>query len=600
MPVHAIRTRRTTAFGILLMLCFGVPMKAQNTVDSLRQLLHQQKNQDSLYAMTCWYLARYYDDHSQFDSMQYWINAGVERLPVNKSELIHFHYAAFQSIAYYYNGLLQMDLYESMKVLNLAKTLNDSVLLTTGYNFMGLANSNLTNYKTAIPYFYEGMKYARQPPFDQKYLVASKPHHLYGNLAEAYFKCNQLDSARSNVQKSIQLATDIQSRRGMAVGKNLLGLILTKMNRLDSAFAAESEAYQEGLQYKEPDVSLIACAAMARIRFLQHDHYGMQQWLNTGFALKQQSPEINYYFTKQFLDDALELYQGSSNLAGRLKCLEWMARNNERINRVTDQQIVRIIQSGIKNEQRANRLALRELEQKQNLTSLRFLIAVLAFVVLGIVLLFYSINNKRTLQELKLRQEISRDLHDDINATLSSIKLYSELSVQEQLKQSAKAIPITERIASLSGELMSRVSDVIYLLKMDALTEDAFENRIKSITHDILRARDIQPVYDISAETIRKISSPIERKNVLLILKEALNNVVKYSGATKCQIRFYQQADSCCLEIEDDGAGMPANQQATGNGLQNMRFRTEQMRGQCVIRAGKQGGVLVSCRWPLS
>lgn len=597
MPVHAIRTLRTTAFCILLMLCFGVSVKAQNAVDSLQQLLHQQKNQDSLYAMTCWYLAQYYDDHNQFDSMQHWLNVGVERLPVNKTQFIHFNYAAFQSIAYYYNGLLQMDLYESIKVLDLAKALNDSVLLTTGYNFVGLANSNIAQYQTAIPYFYDGMKYARQPPFGPKYHVASKPHHLYGNLAEVYYKMNQLDSAQVNVLKSIQLATAIQSRRGVAVGKNLLGLILTKLNSFDSALQVQTQSYQEGIQFNEPDVSLVATAAIARIYQLQMNESGMRQWLNKGFDLKQKNPEINYYFTRQFLEEALDLYEQTNNLSGRLKCLEWIEKNNERINRVTDQQIVKIIQNRIKSEQRANQSALRELEQARRLASLRFLLAILVLSALGLVVFIYFVNNKRTLRELKLRQEMSRDLHDDINATLSSIKLYSELSIQEQQKQNPLALSITKRISELSGELMGRVSDVIYLLKSEAYTGEAFNQRMKVVAHDILKARDIQAIFRFQSEALRHIVSPLERKNALLILKEALNNVVKYSEASQCHIRLYEQQEFCVLEIEDNGIGFPNEKSGDGNGLQNMRFRTEQMRGQCQIKTGSLGGVLIQCTW---
>jgi hypothetical protein len=60
---------------------------------------------------------------------------------------------------------LQLDLYESKKVMKLASLMQDSILLTTGNNFMGLALSNIREYQKAIPYFYEGMKYARQPPY---------------------------------------------------------------------------------------------------------------------------------------------------------------------------------------------------------------------------------------------------------------------------------------------------------------------------------------------------------------------------------------------------------------------------------------------------
>lgn len=584
----------------LLSICFAwnQEVKANNTVDSLKHELKIQATHDSSYAMTCWYLARFYDEHNQFDSMQYWINAGIERLPVNKVQLIHFHYAAFQSIAYYYNGLLQMDLYESMHVLRIAKVLKDSVLLTTGYNFMGLANSNIGEYKTAIPYFYEGMKYARQPPFDAKYLVASKPHHLYGNLAEAYFKNNQLDSALFNAKESLKLAMAIHSKRGMAVAKNLLGLIYSKKNEIDSAFYYQQQAYTEGLNYHEEDVSLIACASLARIFYQNKRIPQALSYLNKGFLLKEKNPDINFYFTKQFLDEAMLLYNEIGSREDKMKCLAWSLENNERINKITDQQVVKIILNGIKNENRANHLALTESEQKRKITSMQFIIALIAFLATGVILVLYMLYSKRRLKEISLRQQISRDLHDDINATLSSIKLYSELSAQEQEKNNPYALTLTQKITSLSADLMSRIGDVIFVLKHNYFTGEKITNRLKTMAHDLLIPKEIIPVLKLEPKALNNLVKPTDVKNILLIIKEALNNVAKYSEANTCTLSIYESQSILYIAITDDGIGLPINYPA-GNGIQNMKFRCEELKGTFKIQSDSGRGTTIQCSFKL-
>jgi hypothetical protein len=135
------------------------------STDSLKQIAQKNIGNDSLYCDACLMVARKYDELKMFDSMQNWMNKAFFRLPTDKQTLQRFHFHAYQSIAFYYNDLLQLDLYESKKVMKLASLMQDSILLTTGNNFMGLALSNIREYQKAIPYFYEGMKYARQPPY---------------------------------------------------------------------------------------------------------------------------------------------------------------------------------------------------------------------------------------------------------------------------------------------------------------------------------------------------------------------------------------------------------------------------------------------------
>jgi signal transduction histidine kinase len=261
---------------------------------------------------------------------------------------------------------------------------------------------------------------------------------------------------------------------------------------------------------------------------------------------------------------------------------------------------VKIILDGIQNENRANRLALSESEQQRHVVTLRFILALIAFAATGLFLVLYFFYNKRRLKEISLRQEISRDLHDDMNSTLSSIKLYSELSVQEQEKNSSHAIHITHRITTLTADLMSRVSDVIYVLKSEHLEPDMLSKRIKSVVHDLLIAKDIQAIWKLDEGLLRHLHAPLQIKNILLIIKEAVHNVAKYSEAKTCTLKLYQQNQQVYLEIQDDGIGMPEGSKTKGNGLQNMQFRCDQMQAEFSIQSKPNEGTCVRCIFPLS
>lgn len=587
---------------IFLILFKSVLLHAKektNHIDSLKSLTEYYHNNDSLFANTCWHIAKYYDELNKFDSMQYWLNIGSEKLSITDTQLIHFNYAAFQSIAYYYNGLLQLDLYESLKVLSFAIKLNDSILLTTGYNYVGLAYSNIGEYKNAIPYFYKGMPYAKQPPYDAKYLVTSKPHHLHGNLAEAYYNISQYDSAMVNAKKSLDLASQIYSKRGTAVAKNLIGLIFFKLNNFDSALTYQMKAYNDGIHFEEKDVSLISCAAIANIFLQLNQKMKALEFISQGFYLKKVNPEINFYFTKQFLSEALDICYRLNSTKEIQKCLEAINENNSKIGLMTDQQVERIIHNAVNNETRANKLSLLESEQKRKITSLGFLLVLIAFIATVIFGVMHFNNNKKRIKEISIRQSISRDLHDDIGSTLSSIKLYSELSLQEQLKNSTKSIAITNKITSICSELMSRVSDTIFVLKHESINYEKLEEKIKSTILDTLKAKEIQSKILLEPSALKRITMPYTIKNILLIIKEATNNIAKYSRAESCILKLEIKNGKLLLIISDNGDGISKNVKY-GNGIANMKYRCEQMNGIFEIKSSYLNGCNIKCTFDLS
>jgi signal transduction histidine kinase len=81
------------------------------------------------------------------------------------------------------------------------------------------------------------------------------------------------------------------------------------------------------------------------------------------------------------------------------------------------------------------------------------------------------------------------------------------------------------------------------------------------------------------------------KQNVFLIIKEALNNMLKYSGAGNLQIRAEQTGKKVRIVIADDGKGFDLEQAAKrGNGLRNMRERALELpSGTFHIESGKKG-----------
>jgi signal transduction histidine kinase len=90
------------------------------------------------------------------------------------------------------------------------------------------------------------------------------------------------------------------------------------------------------------------------------------------------------------------------------------------------------------------------------------------------------------------------------------------------------------------------------------------------------------------------------RKNIILIIKEALNNVAKYSDASKVGILLTNIGDNVLLEMKDDGKGFDKETALKGNGLENMAARCSQMGGTFDIKSKPGEGTTLTCMVPIA
>jgi signal transduction histidine kinase len=84
-----------------------------------------------------------------------------------------------------------------------------------------------------------------------------------------------------------------------------------------------------------------------------------------------------------------------------------------------------------------------------------------------------------------------------------------------------------------------------------------------------------------------------------LIFKEAINNIAKYSGATKVQANICRNNDHIYLNVYDNGIGFDLQKVNNGNGLKNMQKRAEKLGGNLTVNSAKNCGTSVILSIPL-
>lgn len=368
-----------------------------SSIDSARKKINVSNKSlnDTAYFKTCFFIAESFMEMSLYDSGQIWLNKIAEKLPILHPDFFNFYLSVDLCETYYYSGMLQMNLQESHRMLRIAQAINDSILLGTANNFIGLAYMNVDSVEKSIFYFKAGIKYARQPPYPSKYLSASKPHHLYGNMAEAFFKRKENDNAKQAAFLAKKFASEIPWPRGIAVANNMLGQIYFAMKKTDSAYYYQQQAVLIGLRDKQEDVALAAYAGLAQCYATEKKYEETKEMLQKGFSLLKEKAFINLFFAGNFLNDAISLYTKLGEKELLITTLELKMSLIDKQTKQTDRQINQLVKGSVENELRASGLELNEVKSKQALTNIRLIILLLAFVGLAVLFFVYRHYNKK-------------------------------------------------------------------------------------------------------------------------------------------------------------------------------------------------------------
>ena len=219
------------------------------------------------------------------------------------------------------------------------------------------------------------------------------------------------------------------------------------------------------------------------------------------------------------------------------------------------------------------------------------------FILIGWVL--YLIRRTAKVTKLvdmeRMRVRIASDLHDDVGASLTEIALQSDFllagSIQLELKESLT------QIGHQCRKIVGSLDDIVWSIdaRNDSLGD--LTDRIQDYALAILDMAqfDIEYAFD-SLPMEKKI--PVEiRENTYLIIKEALNNVVKYSNGDRVSIGLALVENTLHAKVFDNGSDVSQTKK-TGHGLRNMEMRAQRMNG--ILTIDNEKGFSVSIQIPLS
>jgi signal transduction histidine kinase/ligand-binding sensor domain-containing protein len=212
--------------------------------------------------------------------------------------------------------------------------------------------------------------------------------------------------------------------------------------------------------------------------------------------------------------------------------------------------------------------------------------------------LAYRYRVRHLLELERVRTRIATDLHDDIGSSLTQIAIMSEVAQKHSDRQSA-AEPLSH-IADLSRELVDSMSDIVWAInpKRDHLLD--LTQRMRRFANDVLEAADISVVFHAPQQASDIELSADLRREVFLVFKESVNNIVKHADCRHVEVRVDLRSHELRVELRDDGRGFPVQESDNhGHGLASMRERAARLGGHLEVESESDKGTTLRLIVPL-
>jgi two-component system, NarL family, sensor histidine kinase UhpB len=203
---------------------------------------------------------------------------------------------------------------------------------------------------------------------------------------------------------------------------------------------------------------------------------------------------------------------------------------------------------------------------------------------------------KRLLEIEKVRNNIARDLHDDMGSTLSSINILSQVALTEKNGDTQNYL---QRIGDQSARMMEDMGDMVWSInpRNDSMRQIII--RMREFATEVFELKNIEYRFSESVEE-GLILSADQRKNIFLIFKETINNAAKYSQASEVEINLHQQDHTLIMFIKDNGQGFDEQKVKAGNGLRNLRERAKEINATLVLKSAVGNGTEVELKVPIA
>ena len=582
-----------TKIAALLLLFFYVgTAQTIPKLESIEKFKTSSTNHDKIfYAFTT---AEYYLDTDDIGTSQKWLNIAKDYLNPEAADSTACLVHSLQSELFYYNGLFQFGKNESLKEILIAKKNKDNLLIADGYFFLGIHQIELKQYKDAQKSLWKSSKVYPKGEVPKRMRAIIQNEHIYNNLAQVKIKLNELDSAFFYNKKAYDFALKAKSRRGIPNAEQTFGEIYLMKKKLDSAAYYFERSIVSATKSEYYDIVLLNYGFLLQSHsnnaMLREEYYqkGLQlinlRMVNSAFQ--------KYFFAKAL--DAIRTVDSQKTIYCQDQIIDIDSRaqidGNLYLQNFTDQYV--------KNEKKVLSLEVLKLKKQKDIVLFQLIIAILLLILLVFVMLHIRRKSKINSTLLKQKNDISKDLHDDIGSGISSILIHSDL-LQKNGDVDAKQKVLLLKINDTAREVSQRINTFVWSLNTEHNTLRDFKEYVQFYGENLFEGTSIELRFIEQTESDKPLLIDGKtRKSLFFSFKEIFNNALKHSKASKITVKIVAlDKKDLLIEVKDNGVGIQSDI-FFGNGLKNLQKRVEEMNG--TIQIETQDGLYTRIQIPLS
>ena len=201
----------------------------------------------------------------------------------------------------------------------------------------------------------------------------------------------------------------------------------------------------------------------------------------------------------------------------------------------------------------------------------------------------------------KVRQRTAEDFHDEVGNKLTRINVLTNVLKEKLGDVSPDKKRILEQIQDNTAQLYGGTRDILWSLQES--NDNLYEilNRIRDFGNNLFADTHIRFEFTDADNHWHNFKLPLDMsRNLIMIFKEALNNCLKYADASEVKVAIEIQADNVLhITLTDNGKGFNVEEVIKGNGLNNMRNRSERLKGKLYIDSTPGKGTIINLRFRL-
>jgi len=197
------------------------------------------------------------------------------------------------------------------------------------------------------------------------------------------------------------------------------------------------------------------------------------------------------------------------------------------------------------------------------------------------------------------RSRIARDLHDDLGSSLTEISVLAS-SGQQQLTSPDHQPNLFQTIGAKAHNLISALDIIVWAVDPEDNTLQSLSDYLSGYADEFFSHTSIACRFRVPMSFPAITLEGRVRHELLMAVKEALNNIVRHAGATEAEFRMAMADDCIEIVIADNGKGIEQDMQNDGHGLTNLSTRMTKLGGNCKVESRTDDGTIVTLRLPLA